>query len=130
MYIFFDYFFVLFHSCLVLFVVSAWSWRKTRLAHLVISSLVLLSWFGLGIFYGWGYCPCTEWHWEVKDKLGETNLPDSYVKYYADKLTGLSWSPFIINTGVLVLAVLAFILSCWLNFRDYYAFRRNRWHFK
>jgi hypothetical protein len=25
-----------------------------------------LSWFGLGLFYGIGYCPSTDWHWRIK----------------------------------------------------------------
>ena len=78
-----------------------------------------LSKISLGIFYGWGYCPFTDWHWEVKRKLGESNLPNSYVKYYVDKLTGYTWDPLAVDAAVMILGILALTLSCWLNLRDY-----------
>ena len=68
------------------------------------------------MFYGWGYCPCTDWHWEIKRRLGEVDLPNSYIKYYADKLTGISWDPLTVDLTVLTLGLLAFALSFWLNF--------------
>ena len=119
LYTVFDYFFIVFHGCLTLFNLTGWVWRRTRRIHLVSISLTMLSWFGLGIFYGWGYCPCTEWHWQVKYKLGETDLPYSYVKYYMDKLTGFTWDPLWVDTSVVFLGLLVFGLSCWFNWQDY-----------
>ena len=116
--IFLDYFFILFHSGWVIFYLSGWAWPRTRRIHLICSGLTILSWFGLGVFYGWGYCPCTDWHWAVKRKLGETHLPDSYIKYYVDRLTGFAWDPLVVDAIVLILGVLAFVLSCWLNLKD------------
>ena len=118
MYTILDYFFIVFHGSFVLFNLTGWAWKKTRRIHLIASGLTILSWFGLGIFYGWGYCPCTDWHWEVKRKLGETNLPSSYVKYYADKLTGFTWDPLVVDAAVLILGLAAFALSCWFNRQD------------
>jgi len=118
MYTILDYFFSLFHGSLVLFNLIGWAWKKTRRIHLITTGLTMLSWFGLGICYGWGYCPCTEWHWKIKHKLGETNLPNSYVKYYIDKLTGLSWDSLTVDAAVLILGLLAFVLSCWFNWQD------------
>jgi len=126
MYTFLDYVFIVFHGSLVIFDLTGWAWRRTRRMHLVTISLTVLSWFGLGIFYGWGYCFCTDWHWGVKRELGETNLPNSYVKYYADNLTGFTWDPLAVDVIVLILGLLAFILSCWLNLRDYKFHRSAR----
>jgi len=118
MYAFLDYSFAVFHASLVLFAVSGWAWRRTRQIHLVTISLTILSWFGLGAFYGWGYCPSTDWHWRVKSELGETDLPYSYVKYYVDKLTGLSCDPLVVDMAVLITCLLAFALSWGLNWKD------------
>jgi hypothetical protein len=118
MYTILDYFFNVFHGSWVLFNLMGWAWKRTRRIHLITTSLTILSWFGLGIFYGWGYCPCTDWHWEVKRKLGETYLPNSYVKYYVDKLTGFTWDPLVVDAVVLILGLLTFALSCWLNWQD------------
>lgn len=126
MYTLLDYFFIVFHCSLVLFNLTGWAWRRTRRIHLITIGLTILSWFGLGIFYGWGYCPSTDWHWEIKRKLGETNLPNSYIKYYVDKLTAISWDPLVVDAAVLILGLLAFALSCWLNWRDCNSYRYTR----
>ncbi len=119
MYIFLDYFFVTFHSALVFFNLTAWAWKVTRRVHLVVISLTMASWFGLGLIFGWGYCPCTDWHWQVKYTLGERGLPASYVKYYLDRLTGYDWNPDVVDGAVLVLGLAAFAVSVWLNWRDW-----------
>ena len=118
-----DYGLAAFHGALVLFNLTGWIWAVTRRVHLIVIGLTFLSWLGLGVIYGWGYCPCTDWHWQVKHALGETDLPYSYVKYYADRLTGLDWDPLIVDAAVLGLGLLALILSLWMNWRDY---RRRR----
>jgi len=118
MYVLLDWLFVLFHGGLVLFNLTGWIGRRTRLWHLVTSGLTVLSWFALGAIYGFGYCPCTDWHWQVKRRLGEADLPASYVKYYADRLTGLDWNATFVDVTTLVVGVGVFLLSCWLNWRD------------
>ena len=123
MYAALDVFFFAFHTALTIFNLAGWIWKKTRRLHLVLISLTLLSWTGLGLIYGFGYCPCTDWHWQVKRRLGATDLPASYVKFYLDRLTGLDLAPAFVDTGVLVGALVAFALSVWLNWRDW---RRER----
>lgn len=118
MYLFLDWFFVVFHGSLVLFNLTGWIWTKTRRLHLLTITLTLISWFGLGIFFGWGYCPSTDWHWQVKRQLGETNLPASYIKYYADKLTAVNWDPFVVDMFTLLFGLSAFVISVWINWRD------------
>lgn len=114
-----DYGFVLFHSVLVLFNLTGWAWRHTRRLHLIVISLTLLSWFGLGLFFGWGYCPCTDWHWQVKTAMGETNLPHSYIKYYLDYLTGKDWNPALVDTLTLGATLSSFAMAVGLNLRDH-----------
>jgi hypothetical protein len=74
------------------------------------------SWFILGIWYGIGYCPVTDWQWEVKEKLGERNLPVSFIKYYADKITGYNFSAPFINKITAVCFILAILASVYVNF--------------
>jgi hypothetical protein len=119
MYTLLDYFFVLFHGGLVLFNLTGWAWKKSRRLHLVVIVGTIFSWFGLGIFFGWGYCPSTEWHWQVKYRLGEIDLPNSYIKYYVDQITGVQWDPLLVDTATLILGLSAFVLSCLLNRRDW-----------
>jgi len=83
-----DLLFTLAHLIIIAFNLFGWIWKKTRKAHLIVVGITLASWFILGIWKGWGYCFLTDWHWRVKEKLGETGLPDSFIKYMADKITG------------------------------------------
>lgn len=128
MYVFLNYFFVVFHGSLTLFNLTGWIWRKSRRLHLYTISLTILSWIGLGIFYGWGYCPCTDWHWDVKRELGETGLPASYIKYYADYLTGMNWDPYTVDVITAICGITALLLSCWLNWRDWSTTRKSLSH--
>ena len=113
-----DIFFVLFHSFIITFNLFGWIWKKTRKANLVLLLLTAFSWFVLGIWYGIGYCPLTDWHWKVLRHLGNYNLPNSYVKYLADRITGLDFNAQLVDTLVVVLFLLAFIGSIFTNVRD------------
>lgn len=65
-----------------------------------------------------GYCPLTDWHFRILEKLGSTELPWSYVKYLADRLTGLNFDPVIIDRLTLYIFILAFVISLTINTRD------------
>lgn len=85
-----DIFFVVFHTALILFNMAGWIWKKTRLANLITLLLTGSSWLFLGLIVGsLGYCPLTDWHFTILEKLGKTDLPYSYIKYLADRITGL-----------------------------------------
>lgn len=64
-----------------------WIWKKTLKLHLICIVATAFSWLVLGLWYGWGYCFLTDWHWEVKRKLGESDLPASFITYMLEKLT-------------------------------------------
>lgn len=113
-----DVLLVAFHTLLVGFNVLGWAWKRTRRLHLIAISATLLSWFGLGAVYGWGYCPLTDWHWQVKRALGETHLPASCMKYYLDRITGADWSTAVVDALVIGAAVGALAVSLVLNVRD------------
>jgi hypothetical protein len=123
MYVFLDFFFITFHASLILFILIGWVWPKTRRLHLLVIMLTVSSWFGLGFFYGFGYCPSTDWHWRVKEALGETDLPDTYVKYYLDRMTGFDWDPTLVGSSILLVGLTALGVSISLNWRDWRQFR-------
>ena len=112
MYKFLDIFFLLFHSLLIIFNLFAWIWKPIRKANFITLVLTGASWFILGIFYGIGYCPLTDWHWEVLEKLGHSNLPASYMKYLFDRITGLDINAQIVDIATAIPLSLSF---CWLN---------------
>ena len=65
-----DYFFILFHSVLILFNIFGWIVPRWRFANLISLLLTAFSWFILGILFGIGYCPFTDWQWKVRELLG------------------------------------------------------------
>jgi len=115
MYVFWDKFFFTFHSVLIVFSLFGWMWKKTRRANLVALSLIACSWFVLGLWYGIGYCPCTDWHWQVRMKLGDFNMPNSYVKFLLDSMTGLDLNARLVDILTLIFFILALAASLFTN---------------
>jgi hypothetical protein len=119
MYAFLNVFFFVFHTCIVLFILFGWIWKKTRLANLILIVLTAFSWFFLGIWYGFGYCPCTDWHWRVRMKLGLYDKATSYLEFLVQKLTSLDISRGLVDIFAVVFLAAAFCLSVGLNIRDF-----------
>jgi hypothetical protein len=110
--------FFVFHTLWIVFNLLGWIWRRTRPWHLTTVSLTALSWFGLGIFYGWGYCPCTDWHWQVRARLGHQD-PPSYIQLLISTLTGIDLSSTWADAMALCTLAVVAILSVALNLRDH-----------
>ena len=114
-----DIFFVVLHTSIILFNLTGWVWKKTRKYNLILLIITGSSWLILGLIVGTlGYCPLTDWHFNVLEKLGVTDLPSSYVKYLADRLTGLDFSSSLIDKVTLWAFLAALGLSLFLNIKD------------
>ena len=115
-----DIFFVVFHTSVIFFNLFGWIWRKTRKLNLIVLALTGASWLFLGLIVGTlGYCPLTDWHFSVLNKLGISDLPASYVKYLADRLTGLDYSSSLVDNVTLYSFIAALAISFCLNLLDY-----------
>jgi len=114
-----DKFFFVFHSAMILLILFGWSWKKTRLANLIVILLTAFSWFILGIWYGYGYCPSTDWHWKVRAKLEIHDLPNSYTKFLIDTFTGWDVSQKTVDVFTLILLISALSASLYMNIRDW-----------
>lgn len=111
-----DIFFVVFHTALILFNMLGWIWEKTRLANLITLLLTGSSWLFLGLIVGTpGYCPLTDWHFTILEKLGKTDLPYSYIKYLADRITGLDIDAGLADIVTLYGFLAALALSLIIN---------------
>lgn len=113
-----DYAFLIFHTSLILLNLFGWIWRPLRKANLVLLLLTAASWFGLGIWYGWGYCLCTDWHWQVLAQRGVKNLPRSYITYLVHQWSG--WNPpeLWVQVATALCFALALAASLYTNYRD------------
>jgi len=113
-----DNFFLIFHSAFTVFNVFGWIWRKTRRVHLVTMLLTALSWFVLGIWYGWGYCFCTDWHWQVRESLGNPIESYSYIHFLILEITGLDINPVTVDYATLGVFMFCLVMTVYLNLRD------------
>jgi hypothetical protein len=115
-----DMFFVVFHTSLVFFNLFGWILRKTRKLNLITLLLTGASWLFLGLVVGTpGYCPLTDWHFRILEKMGKTGIPNSYIKYLADRLTGLDFDPVLVDNVTLYSFLGVLVFSLFFNFWDY-----------
>lgn len=118
MYSFLNGFFFVFHTVFILFVLLAWLWRPLRPAHLAAVTATLFSWFVLGLWYGFGFCPCTDWHWRVRVAMGLYDMPRSYTKFLFDRLTGLNANETLVDVVTVAALIFVSAASLYLNYRD------------
>jgi hypothetical protein len=80
------------HAAMVLFNLFGWLLTRTRRWHLISLGAIVLSWFGLGAVYGWGYCPLTDWHFAVRAQLGKPVAFETYLQLVAADWFGAALS--------------------------------------
>ncbi|MGZ3912819.1 MAG: DUF2784 family protein [Flavisolibacter sp.] len=117
-YPFLNGFFFVFHTAFTLFNLTGWIFRATRKWQLITLLLTAFSWFFLGIWYGWGFCFCTQWHWQVREHLGYHDQGRSYIHFLLLKLTGVNLKETLVDGGTLLAFLTCLALSIWLNARD------------
>ncbi len=118
MYELINIFFLVFHALLILFNLFGWIWKPLRKANLITLGLTGASWTFLGIFYGWGYCPLTDWHYQVLFKLGKTDLPASYIQYLLQQFFNVYPSQSATDNWTLILFLVALVLSLIFNLKE------------
>src|SRR4051812_18398103 len=100
--------FFAFHSLVIAFNMVGWAWRRTRLAHLAVLGLTAFSWFVMGVHFGWGYRLCTDWHFQVRRRLGYPVPESSFIQLLIGRTLGLQISHQVSNA--LAVSVFAAII--------------------
>lgn len=111
-----DVFFLVFHSAIILFNVFGWIFRRTRRWNLMLLLLTGFSWTFLGVFYGFGYCPLTEWHWQVLDHIGTPSPYSSYIQYFINRMTGIKLGAGLSESLTLIVYLLSLVCSVTINY--------------
>jgi len=62
--------FFIFHTAILIFNLTGWIFRRTRMLHIICLGATLFSWFVMGAWKGFGYCICTDWHFQVRRAMG------------------------------------------------------------
>lgn len=111
-----DISFFAFHTGLVLFNLLGWIWRRTRRWNLYMLAATAVSWFVMGIWYGLGYCLCTDWHFRIRNALGYDDDSPTYIHLLIKLMTGLDLDSSVVQTGTAVGFVFALTMSLLANF--------------
>jgi hypothetical protein len=98
----------------MLFNVLGWIVPKWRFAHLITLSITAFSWFALGIWYGIGYCPFTDWHWKVRQLLGYDDQSNSYIHFLILKISGINFSEIWVGSITIIVFFVALFISIYL----------------
>jgi len=118
--------FYVFHTLLIGFNMFGWIFKRTRGWHLLAMGLTSFSWFVMGAVYGWGYCLCTDWHFQVREQLGYQDSATTYVQLLAETGFGMNMSRqtsdvLAVSIFVMILLAMAVVWS-----RDFQKRRRAR----
>lgn len=70
----------------------------------------LFSWLALGAWFGWGYCLCTDWHFQIRRQLGIHAGESSYTQLLFHQIPGATVSRQFADT-VTVIVLLLILLA-------------------
>ncbi|MEZ0262468.1 MAG: DUF2784 family protein [Alphaproteobacteria bacterium] len=106
------------HLGVIFFNLFGWIWPATRLAHRWLVAATVVCWLGIGAWYGTiGYCPLTDWHWQVKNARGTGTPAYSYIDYLL-QMAGIHADPVYIDAGVAVVFISVVAVTVYLWWRD------------
>lgn len=98
------------HNVLIVFNLAGWIWPRTRKLHLGTTGATLFSWVVMGAWYGWGYCLCADWHFQIRRKLGIHGGESSYTELLFNQVPGVTVSHSfadVVTVGCLLMILLA-----------------------
>jgi hypothetical protein len=106
------------HTGLIVFNMIGWRWKKTRAVHRWTLGATICSWFVLGYWYGWGYCICADWHFQIRRELGYVDPDTSYLQLLARQLAGVSVSRTLADVVAMTVLVLIVLAATIVWYRD------------
>jgi hypothetical protein len=119
-------FFFGFHIGLIFFNLFGWLFKRLRKWNLLTLGLTAFSWLVLGIFYGFGYCFLTDWHWQIREKLNYPTNSDSYIHFLFTRIFPVSISENTVDLLTAILFFLALIMSISMNAVDFHQKKKSR----
>lgn len=103
--------FFVFHNGLIVFNMFGWASQKTRKLHLVSLLATLFSWVVMGIWNGFGYCLCTDWHFWIRRELGIHEGETSYSELLLNQLPGIMVTRELADSLTLMFMVLILLAT-------------------
>jgi hypothetical protein len=103
------------HLTTTSFIVFGWILPATRTINFYLIVLTLLSWFVLGLKYGFSYCFFTDLQSKIRRRLGREKI-DSFVLDFLERLTGRSLNPTAVEIATQVVFYVSVMASVYVNF--------------
>jgi len=103
------------HISIIVFSVIGWMIPQTRHWHLLLCSLIMVSWFGMGAWKGWGYCLVTDIQWRLQRRFGERVPSFGYVPMLWQRITGHDVDARLVDQITEVVFYLSTCASIWVN---------------
>jgi len=106
--------FFIFHTLIMVFNLTGWIFRRTRILHIVCLGATLFSWFVMGASRGMGYCVCTDWHFQIRRAMGINDHVHSYIQLIAKSFFGVEMdrmtSDFAAGRGLLFILLATLVV--------------------
>ena len=101
-----------FHLAIVFFLLFGWISLKTRRLHRWTVSVTAFCWIILAQIMGkkLGYCPVTDWHWQVKRLRAQDDMPPSYIAYQFQQI-GLDFDSLLVDYAAVATFVLIILVT-------------------
>jgi len=97
------------------FIVFGWIPSATRTINFYLIVLTFVSWLGLGLKQGFGYCFFTDLQSKIRRRLGREEI-DSFILDFLERLTGRSLNPSSVELATQVVFYLSALASIYVNF--------------
>lgn len=106
--------FFIVHTLIMVFNLTGWIFRRTRILHIVCLGATLFSWFVMGASKGMGYCVCTDWHFQIRRAMGINDNVHSYIQLIARSFFGVEMdrmtSDFAAGAGLLFILLATLVV--------------------
>ena len=115
-----------FHLAIVAMLLFGWISRKTRRLHRWTVGITAFCWTVVAELMGkkLGYCPVTDWHWQIKRLRAQDDMPPSYIAYQFQQI-GLNFDPVKVDYAAIGVFILIIVITLGLWARELIAARKS-----
>jgi hypothetical protein len=106
----------LLHLTTTTIIVFGWIPPATRMINWYLIVATFLSWLGLGLVFGFGFCLFTDIQSRIRRRLGIEEPMESFVKDVLDRITGRDLDPAHVEIGTQIVFYFSAAASFYVNF--------------
>ncbi len=104
------------HLITTTIIVFGWIPPATRLLNWYLIVATFVSWLGLGLIFGFGFCLFTDIQARIRRRLGEGRVMESFMKDVFDHITGRDLNPLHVEIVTQAVFYFSAAASFYVNF--------------